>query len=107
MATSRRDFLRTSACALGGMALASSLESFGIVHALTPQGATDYKAMVCVFLNGAKDGNNMFVSPDQYTNYFNSRNPARPALPPASPLPDSPVSGGSYRLPPNMPEIQD
>ena len=106
MATSRRDFLRTSACALGGMALASSLESFGIVHALTPQGATDYKAMVCVFFNGGNDGNNMFVSLDQYTNYFNARNAAGLAIPQASLLPVSPVSGGSYGFHPNMPEMQ-
>ena len=39
MATSRRDFLRNSACALGGMALASSVESFGAISALVPQTA--------------------------------------------------------------------
>ncbi len=73
MATSRRDFLRTSACALGGMAMASSIESFGIVHALTPQAAADYKALVCIFLNGGNDGNNMVVSRDQYSAYSASR----------------------------------
>src|SRR6185295_17258816 len=73
MPTNRREFLRKSACALGGVALASSLESFGIVQALTPQSATDYKALVCVFLNGGNDGNNMFVSLDQYTDYSAAR----------------------------------
>ncbi len=107
MATTRRDFLRTSACALGGMALASSLESFGIVHALTPQAATDYKAMVCVFLNGGNDGNNMFVSLDQYTSYANARSTAQLAIAQASLLPVSPVSGGSYGFHPNMPEMQN
>ena len=106
MATTRRDFLRTSACALGGMALASSLESFGIVHALTPQSATDYKAMVCVFLNGGNDGNNMFVSLDQYTSYANARSTAQLAIAQASLLSVSPVSGGSYGFHPNMPEMQ-
>jgi uncharacterized protein (DUF1501 family) len=106
MATSRRDFLRTSACALGGMALASSIEKFGIVHALTPQAATDYKAMVCVFLNGGNDGNNMFVSLDQYTTYSSARSAAGLAIPQASLLPVSPVSGGSYGFHPNMPEVQ-
>ena len=46
MAINRRDFLRSSACALGGMALASSIDTFGIVHALAPQAATDYTALV-------------------------------------------------------------
>lgn len=117
MAISRRNFLRTSACALGGMALASSVESFGIVHALTPQAATDYKALVCVFMNGGNDGNNMLISLDQYNGpggstapgpegYFPTRNAAGLAIPQANLLPISPVSGGSYGLHPNMPEMQ-
>lgn len=115
MSTSRRDFLRTSACALGSMALASSVESFGVVHALTPQGATDYRALVCIFLNGGNDGNNMLVSLDQYNGpqgslvegYFNVRNAAGLAIPQASLLPISPTSGGSYGFHPNMPEVRD
>ena len=106
MATSRRDFLRTSACALGGMALASSLETFGVVHALTPQAATDYKALVCVFLNGGNDGNNMFVDINQYSAYSTARATAQLAIPQASLLPVSPASGGSFGFHPNMPEIQ-
>ena len=73
MAITRRDFLRSSACAVGSAALASSIDTFSIVHALTPQAATDYKALVCVFLNGGNDGNNMFVSLDQYPSYSNVR----------------------------------
>ena len=107
MPTSRRDFLRTSACALGGMALASSIESFSVVQALTPQAASDYRALVCVFLNGGNDGNNMFTSLDQYTAYSNARNAAGLAIPQASFLPVSPVSGGLYGFHPSMPEMQD
>lgn len=117
MATSRRDFLSTSACALGSMALASSLESFSTVHALTPQAATDYKALVCIFLNGGNDGNNMFVSLDQYNGpagsvvegYSNVRNAnnAAMAIPQASLLQVAPLSGGSYGFHPNMPEVRD
>jgi uncharacterized protein (DUF1501 family) len=115
MATTRRDFLRSSACALGGMALASSIDTFGIVHALTPQAATDYKALVCVFLNGGNDGNNMLVSLDQYTGpsgslvegYSNVRFDSGLAIPQGNLLPISPVSGGSYGLHPNMPEMRD
>jgi uncharacterized protein (DUF1501 family) len=117
MAKSRRDFLRTSVCALGGMALASSVESFGIVHALTPQAAPDYKALVCIFMNGGNDGNNLFVDLGQYNGpagsttegYSNVRNPAGLAIPQSgtgSLLPVSPVGGGSYGFHPSMPEIQ-
>ena len=115
MATSRRDFLRRSACALGSMALASSVESFGIVHALTLQAATEYRALVCIFLNGGNDGNNMLVSLDQYNGptgsitegYFNVRDPAGLAIPQANLLAVSPVGGGSYGFHPNMPEMRD
>ncbi len=115
MALTRRDFIRSSACALGGVALASSIDTFGIVHALTPQAASDYKALVCVFLNGGNDGNNMLVSLDQYTvpgggvieGYSNVRSASGLAIPQGDLLPISPVSGGSYGLHTNMPAMRD
>ena len=107
MAHTRRDFLRTSACALGGLAMASTLDTFGVVHALTPAAATDYKALVCVFLNGGNDGNNTFVSLDQYAQYSTARAAAQLAIPQASFLPVSPTSGGSYGFHPNLPEMQN
>ena len=105
MAQSRRDFLRTSACALGGLAMASSLDTFKAVHALTPQAASDYRALVCVFLNGGNDGNNMFVDLNQYSSYATSRG-VDLAIPQVNFLPVSPVSGGSFGFHPNMPEMQ-
>lgn len=115
MAITRRDFLRSSACAAGGVALASSIDTFGVVRALTPQSASDYRALVCVFMNGGNDGNNMLVSLDQYNGpagsltegYSNVRSAAGLAIAQASLLPISPVSGGSYGLHPNMPEMRD
>jgi len=115
MVMKRRDFLRSSACALGSVALASSIDTFGLVHALTPQAATGYKALVGVFLNGGNDGNNMFVSLDQYNGpagstvegYSNVRSAAGLAIAQASLLPVSPVSGGSYGFHPNMPDMQN
>ena len=97
------------------MALASSIDTFGVVHALTPQAATGYKALVCVFLNGGNDGNNMLVSLDQYNGpsgslvegYSNVRAASGLAIPQANLLPISPVSGGSYGFHPNMPEVRD
>ena len=113
MAPSRRDFFKTGACALGGLALASTIENLGLIHALAQSG-TDYKALVCVFLNGGNDGNNMFVDINQYngpagsltTGYANTRNAAGLAIPQASLLPVSPATGGSFGFHPNMGEIQ-
>ncbi len=109
MATSRRNFLKTSACALGGMAMASTMDSLGLVQALTPQAGTGYKALVCIFLNGGNDGNNMLVSLDQYSSYAAARSTAGLALPQSGTggfIPISPLTGGSYGLHPSMPEIQ-
>jgi uncharacterized protein (DUF1501 family) len=106
MAPSRRDFLRTSACALGGMALASSLDSFSIVQALTPQAATDYRALVCIFMNGGNDGNNTVVDLNQYNQYALARGADLQILQ-ANLLPVSPVNGGSYGFHPNLTGLRD
>ena len=106
MAPSRRDFLRTGACALGGAALASSLDSFGLVHALTPQAATDYRALVCIFLNGGNDGNNTVVDLNQYSSYSNARG-VDLAIPQPSLLAVSPITGGSYGFHPNLTGLRD
>ena len=113
MAPSRRDFFKTGACALGGLALASTIENLGLIHALAQTG-TDYRALVCVFLNGGNDGNNMLVDMNQYngpagsttTGYSNTRSAAGLAIAQASLLPVSPATGGSFGLHPNMPEMQ-
>jgi uncharacterized protein (DUF1501 family) len=111
MSHSRRDFLRTTACALGSFALASQMDSFGIVHALTPQQAPDYKALVMVFLNGGNDGNQMVLDLGQYNTYANSgpitRSGAGLAIPQANFLQVSPASGGSFGFHPNMAEVRD
>ena len=107
MAITRRDFLRSSACAVGSAALASSIDTFSMVHALTPEAASDYKALVCVFLNGGNDGNNMFVSLDQYAGYSNARLAAGLAIAHDDLLQVSPVSGGSYGFHPNMSGMKD
>src|SRR5687767_14357243 len=115
MAPTRRDFLRTGACALGGAAMASTLDSFKIVHALTPQQATDYRALVCIFLNGGNDGNNMLVDLGQYdgpagsttVGYSNTRSAAQLAIPQPTLLPIAPISGGAYGLHPNLTGLRD
>ena len=106
MAQTRRDFLRNTACALGSMALASSIENFGIVHAMTPQAATDYRALVMVFLNGGNDGNNMFLDLNQFNTYNNARSTSGLAIGQGSFLAVSPATGGSFGFHPNMPELR-
>jgi uncharacterized protein (DUF1501 family) len=101
----RRGFLRTTCCTAAGAA-AASLSRLGLVSAFA-QG-TDYKALVCVFLFGGNDGNNMIVPIDTagYTNYASIR--SKLALPQASLLPIQPKSLSSpYAFHPKFVEMQN
>lgn len=56
----RREFLRTACCSAAAGFAAASFSRFGMVNALA-QSATDYKALVCLFLFGGNDSNNMVI----------------------------------------------
>lgn len=107
MSTSRRDFLRASACTLGGLALASTVESLGLVGAYA-QAASDYRALVCIFLNGGNDGTNMIVPLDaEFAQYTAVRGPSGLAFAQSALVPVNPPSHGrQYGLHPNLaPEV--
>ena len=105
MAQTRRDFLRNTACALGSMALASTVDTLGLVNAFA-QSAADYRALVCIFLNGGNDCNNLMVDLNQYAGYNTVRGASGLAIPQGNLLQISPSSGGSYGLHPMLPEIK-
>ncbi|HXT62137.1 MAG TPA: DUF1501 domain-containing protein [Pyrinomonadaceae bacterium] len=105
MAQTRRDFIRNTACALGSMALASTVDTLGLVNAYA-QSAADYRALVCIFLSGGNDCNNLVVDLNQYSGYSNVRNAAGLAIAQGSLLQISPSSGGSFGLHPNLPELK-
>ena len=61
---SRRSFLRrTVPAALGATVLANTIRELRILNTAMAQGPalSDYKALVCVFLNGGNDSNNMII----------------------------------------------
>ena len=69
----RRDMLRLACCSAAGASLVSGLSKLGLVSALA-QGTTDYKALVCIFMFGGNDSNNMLVPTDsRYTQYLQAR----------------------------------
>ncbi len=101
---SRRDFMRLTCCSAAGAALVGGLSKFGLVSAMA-QGATDYKALVCIFLFGGNDANNLIVPIDsRYTAYQQAR--ANIALPQGQLLPLQSGGQANYGLHPNMPELQ-
>jgi uncharacterized protein (DUF1501 family) len=103
MGVNRRSFIRYASLAAAGSA--AGLRPFGALNSLA-QSATDYKALVCVFLFGGNDANNTLVPFDAtgYQNYFKVRGPL--ALPQAG-------TGGliqlaqapNFALNPNLPDI--
>lgn len=100
----RRDMLRLTCCSAAGAAMLGGLSKFGLVSAFA-QGTTDYKALVCIFLFGGNDGNNMVVPIDsRYAGYQSVRGPL--ALPQGQLLPLQSGGQAIYGLHPNMPELQ-
>jgi len=81
MGVNRRSFIKYASLAAAGNA--AGLRPFGALNALA-QNSTDYKALVCIFLYGGNDANNMLVQFDTsgYANYASVRGPL--ALPQSS-----------------------
>src|SRR6266436_5569193 len=85
----RRDFIRQAACAaLGTAALSSTIRDLRFISAAMAQTpVTDYKALVCVFLSGGSDSNNLIIPLDtvEYDYYATIRTPIL-AIPSAAAL---------------------
>ncbi|MFL6193554.1 MAG: DUF1501 domain-containing protein [Thermoanaerobaculia bacterium] len=108
--TTRRQFLRRSACAAVGMtAAANTLFDLRRIAAAAP--LDEAKSLVCVFLYGGNDGNNVIVPAQgsDYAQYAAAR--ANLALPQSSLLPLRPLTpalGDSreWGLHPSLPGVQ-
>jgi uncharacterized protein (DUF1501 family) len=104
---SRRHFIRQAACAaLGTGALGAAIRDLRFMNAAVAQtniGPTDYKALVCIFLAGGNDSNNLIVPTinSEYNSYASIRTPVL-ALPQSSLLNISSMNsdGHTYGLHP-------
>ncbi len=113
----RRQFIRQAACAaVGTAALTSNIRDLRFMNAAmagqTPP--TDYKALVCIFLSGGNDSNNLIIPTIQseYNNYAAIRTnvlaipltggPASKLVMPISPLQSD---GHEYGFHPACPEF--
>ncbi|MDB5291282.1 MAG: hypothetical protein JWL69_2523 [Phycisphaerales bacterium] len=127
MDPNRREFLWKGACAaLSGVSMASTIWDLRLINAAaastpthrktltglaSPAAATDYKALVCLFLFGGNDGNNLIVPTDTTT--YNQYSAARGILTLPLPgqtgglLPLNPLTndGHTYGLHPSCPEL--
>jgi uncharacterized protein (DUF1501 family) len=113
MGLTRRDFFKSTGCALGATALLSGLEQFSLIDAFaqTPQSVSGYKALVCIFMSGGSDGNNVVIPYDDYNvagGYNAVRNGSGLAIPQSALLQIAPnnLGGIKFGLHPNMsPEV--
>lgn len=114
MRQSRREFVKRSCCTAAALGVASSFSRFGLVNALA-QAPSDFRALVCIFLFGGNDANNMLVpmDPTGYSNYLNTRKAIASgglALPQGSLLPitskTQQVGTTAFGVHPFMPEMQ-
>lgn len=107
MSVSRRSFVRHVACSAVGYSLVNTVFDLYKMNAVVGQ-ANDYKALVCVFLFGGNDSNNMLMprAGADYSVYAQGR--GNIAIPAASMLPITPSTsdGRSYGLHPSMAGIQ-
>ncbi len=99
---SRRDFLRLGARSISTLGAAAAFGQAGLLTAQTAP-AGDYKALVCVFLFGGNDSNNMLVPADTptYNTYKSIRGSL--ALPQASLVT---LPGTNFGLHPSMSALQ-
>jgi uncharacterized protein (DUF1501 family) len=110
---SRRDFIRRAACAaVGTVAMTSAIRDLRLMNAAVAQssiGPSDYKALVCIFLQGGNDSNNLIIPTlaSQYANYAAIRTPVL-AIPSSAILPVTSLDGdgNTYGLHPSCPELQ-
>ena len=77
MKHTRREFLLGSGClALSGAAYASSLNNLSLMNmfaSATGRNDANYKALVCIFLFGGNDANNLLIPYDDYALYEAAR----------------------------------
>jgi uncharacterized protein (DUF1501 family) len=113
---SRRKFLGQASCAaIGSTTLFSTLFNLKAVNAAVANNSSitnnpsDYKALVCILLEGGMDSYNMLVprSQPQYSQYAATR--SNLALPLSSLLPINQLTpdGSEYGLHPNLPSMRN
>jgi uncharacterized protein (DUF1501 family) len=114
----RRDFLRKAACAaVGTAAMTSAIRDLRFMNAALAQSdINDYKALVCIFLAGGNDSNNLIMPTvsSEYDNYSAIRTPVL-AIPQGALLPLKQsdgttdymdADGHTFGLHPACPELQ-
>ncbi|MBL9190292.1 MAG: DUF1501 domain-containing protein [Opitutaceae bacterium] len=115
---SRRAFVRQACCAaVGTTGMLSALGQLRVIGAVAGDGLpgraaslpADYKALVCIFLNGGNDANNLIIPADatSYAAYARARSELSIRRTDLLPITSTKYSDGrSYALHPSVPGLQ-
>jgi uncharacterized protein (DUF1501 family) len=107
---SRRKFIGNACAAVGATGVLSALAQLRMIGAAAADASTstDYKALICLFLYGGNDSNNLLIPYDNsdYASYAAQRTAL--AIPQNTLLPISPKTndGRAWALHPSMVELQ-
>jgi uncharacterized protein (DUF1501 family) len=114
---SRREFMKTAGyAAMSGVTASPLMHSMRALAAMTGHtaaAASDYKALVCVYLQGGNDGHGTLIAtdPDSFSAFTQARSGAEGLAYPLSSLlpivPTTPQSGRTFALNPNLTGIQN
>ena len=115
MSHNRRDFLvRTTCAALGAAAFQGTVRQFGLANLLALDAADcsgGYKALVCIFLNGGNDANNMIIPYDSFWNDYSAARGGlaftQAALAPTQIANPPSMGGRQFAFHPNMSALKD
>jgi uncharacterized protein (DUF1501 family) len=114
---SRRQFMKTASyAAMGGVTASPLLHSMRALAAMTSHAAaasSDYRALVCVYLQGGNDGHGTLIAtdPDSFAAFTQARTGAEGLAYPLSELlpivPATPQSGRTFALNPYLVGVQN
>ncbi len=114
---SRRQFMKTASyAAMAGVSASPTLHSMRALAAMTSHAAaasSDYRALVCVYLQGGNDGHGTLIAtdPDSFSAFTQARSGAEGLAYPLGSLlpitPTTPQSGRTFALNPNLIGVQN
>ncbi len=106
MKPTRRELIRDAVYGLGAAAFLSTFERFSRLEAAVAGAATDYRALVCLFLFGGNDGNNTVIPYDDYASYGKVRGSTLNIPQSALLKVSAPSQKAAFGLHPALPELQ-
>lgn len=107
---SRRRFIGRACAAVGATGMLSALAQLRMIGAVAADSVpADYKALVCLFLYGGNDSNNLLIPTDNADYQIYAADRTVLAIPQSTLLPIAPKTysdGRTWGLHPSLPEVQ-